>query len=164
MMSVTQGDSLARLSRVRERVKIAAPPSHVWTWIAEPERMMLWNDKLVSHSRSSHGELRVGETYWATLEMAGKTKQFEVTVEEVVPGRRIVLRHREPDVKERREVRETLELSSSGSGTSVVRIIDLRRSGIPLFWRIVIALIQWGGKPKGKPILEALRERVEESI
>lgn len=148
---------------MREQTKIAAPASTVWPWIAEPERMKLWNDKLVSHSRNSGGELRVGETYWATLEMAGKTKQFEVTVEEVSPERRIVLRYREPDVEKRREVRETLELSSSSGVTSVVRTLDLRRSGIPLFWRIIIGFIQWRGKPQGKPMLEVLRERVEDA-
>jgi uncharacterized protein YndB with AHSA1/START domain len=146
---------------VRERVKIAATTSAVWPWIADPERMRLWNDKLVSHSRTSDGELRAGETYWATLEMAGKTKQFEVTVEEVIPERRILLLYREPDVTGRREVRETLELSSSSGVTNVLRTIDLRRSGIPLFWRIVIEFIQWRGKPQGKPMLEVLRERVE---
>ncbi len=123
--------------------------------------MRLWNDKIVASSRSFAGELRAGERYHATLEMAGKTKQFEVTVEEVVPARRVVLRYREPDVTARREVRETLELSETRGRTSVLRIIDLRRSGIPLFWRIVIAFIQRRGTPKGKPMLEVLRERVE---
>jgi uncharacterized protein YndB with AHSA1/START domain len=146
---------------VRERVKIAARPADVWPRVADPEQMKLWNDKLVACSRSLAGELRAGERYHATLEMAGKTKQFEVTVEEVVPARRIVLCYREPNASSPREVRETLELSETRAGTSVLRIIDLRRSGIPLFWRIVIAFIQRRGKPKGKPMLEALRERVE---
>lgn len=132
-------------------------------WIADPERMMLWNDKFVSHSRSSSGELHSGEVFRATLEMTGKRKQLEVTVEEAIAGSRIVLLYCERDRNESREVRETIDLFPSGNGTRVRRTIDLRRSGIPFLWRIAIEILHRVGKPQGTPMLEVLRARVEES-
>ena len=147
---------------MREEIDIAAPVEIVWPLVSDPVRMAAWQPKVGSVTPITTGEPRIGSRYRIIFRMNGREQPFTSTIEEFHPPVRIVLLH--IGQKDRR-VRETFDLAPNGAGgTSLRHEIDLSNSGIPWYWKPVIAFITRFGQSQGDGPLEHLKRQVESSM
>jgi len=147
---------------MREEIDIAASVEIVWPLVSDPVRMAAWQPKVGSVTPITAGEPRIGARYRIIFRMNGREQPFTSTIEEFHPPVRIVLLH--IGQKDRR-VRETFDLApNSAGGTNLRHEVDLSNSGIPWYWKPVIAFITRFGQSQGDGPLENLKRQVESSM
>jgi uncharacterized protein YndB with AHSA1/START domain len=147
--------------KVYDSIDIAAPPERIWPFIAEPERMAAWNEKLVSVSGMSRGPVRLGDRFDAVYQMSGKQRSATTEVVHCQPPVALTFRHSLADVSADRYVDESYELAMKASGTRVEQCVDFSQAGFPLWARAVIWFISRFGSPRGEGTLEPLKRQVE---
>jgi uncharacterized protein YndB with AHSA1/START domain len=143
-----------------EQIDIAAPVEVVWPFVADPVRMAKWQPKIASVTSITAGEARLGARYRIVFRMNGREQPFTTTIEKFEPPVRVVFLH---VGQKERTVRETFDLAPSADKghTNVRHEIDLSDSGIPWYWKPVIAFITRFGQPQGDGPLEHLKRHVE---
>lgn len=147
---------------ISQSVEISRPPSAVWDVVTDLEGYPLWNPKVVSVERLTFGTLlSQGDHYRLGYFMSGKRRQTSSEIIECVAPTRLSLRHMFQEGAPNRYIDECYELHSSPAGTLLSQRIDLRNSGIPWLFRMIItALGRWGHSVE-KNYLLSLKERVE---
>jgi len=147
---------------MREEIDIAAEPHVIWPFVADPMRMGEWQPKISSVAPITAGEARVGARYRIVFRMSRREQPFNTTIEVFEPPARMVLLHE--GLNDRR-VRETFDLLAEAHGhTRLLHRIDLSESGIPWYWKPVIAFITRFGQSQGDGPLEHLKRQVESSM
>jgi len=63
------------------RIRIDAPPEAIWPWIAHPEGIMRWNEKLVAHEAPELERLRLGSRFQVTYRMGEGKEPVRVWAE-----------------------------------------------------------------------------------
>jgi uncharacterized protein YndB with AHSA1/START domain len=145
-----------------EEIDIAASVDVVWPLVADPVRMATWQPKIALVTPITTGEARLGARYRIVFRMNGREQPFTTTIETFEPPVRVVFLH---VGQKERKVRETFDLAPADNGfTNVRHEIDLSDSGIPWYWRPVIAFITRFGQPQGNGPLEHLKRHVESSM
>lgn len=149
---------------MQDRILIAARPDQVWPYVADPELMAGWNPKIVGIDREARGPVTIGERFWITYRMSKSVKMRVIAVELAAPAR-LVLRHESDPARPDRYVLEEYTLAEIAEGqTRVKQRINWRNSGMAIWWRPLIWLINTFGRPTGKRYLEELRDLVESEI
>ncbi len=129
--------------RQKETGVIAAPPDAVWPWIADPERVALWNSKLEVTGAPALEDLREGLSYGARYRLRRAT-EVQAQVEVCQPPKELVVRYRlGPDSW---ALEHTL-LEAAGAGTRLTRTVEIRDPRIPWPARLVAGLLMRFGKP-----------------
>jgi len=150
---------------MQDRILIAARADQVWTYVADPELMAGWNPKIVGVDREARGPVTVGERYWMTYRMSGKSEKLRITVTKFAAPTRLQLRHERDPARPDHYVLEEYLLDEQGDGkTRVTQRINLRRAGLPLWVRPLLWFVHTFGRPTGKRYLEELRDLVESEI
>ena len=80
------------------------------------------------------------------------------------PFSKLVIRHTEGLSPRDRVIEEIYELSEREARTFLTQTIHIENSGINIFWRLLIWIIQRWGKPTGKPYLATLRDIIEREV
>jgi hypothetical protein len=147
-----------------DSIFINRPPGTVWAFLEDPANMLLWNPKVKHVSPSSFSRPQQGYRYAITYQMHEKARASEFLAEFVhfEPFSKLIVRHTgglSPD--NNRVIEEIYELSERDGGTFLTQTIHIENSGINIFLRILIWIIQRWGKPRGKPYLETLRDILE---
>jgi uncharacterized protein YndB with AHSA1/START domain len=129
--------------RQKETGVIAAPPDAVWPWIADPERVALWNSKLEVTGAPALEDLREGMSYGARYRL-GRATEVQAHVEVCDPPLELVVRYRVgPDSW----ALERTKLEATGDGTRLTRIVEIRDPRIPWPARLLAGLLMRFGKP-----------------
>jgi uncharacterized protein YndB with AHSA1/START domain len=143
---------------------INRPAKAVWAFLENPANMLLWNPKVKQVSPSSFsGTPQEGYRYAITYQMRNSAPATEFLAEFVQyePCSKLVIRHTGHLSSHDRVIEEIYELSERDSGTFLLQTIHITNSGVNIFLRLLIRVIQRWGKPTGKPYLETLRDFIE---
>ena len=143
---------------------IHRPAKTVWAFLEKPENMLLWNPKVKHVSPSSFSAPQQGYRYAITYQLHENSRATEFMAEFVhyEPYSKLVIRHTENTSARNRVIEEIYELSERDGGTFLTQTINIENSGINIFFRILIWMIQRWGKPVGKPYLADLRDIIEQ--
>lgn len=144
-----------------QKLLIAETPDGLWPWVADPDRVQLWNEKLESHTAPSLSSLHQGSTYTVRYRMRAGAQAVDNRAEVVTwePPTRITVRYYGGDLGRDGWVVESASLDSVSGGTLVRRTVEFNVPRLPWFVRLLMRVIFRFGKPKGESDLEAL-ERV----
>ena len=114
-------------------------------------------------SPSSFAGIQKGYRYAITYQMHERAKVSEFLAEFVhfEPPSKLVIRHTGGISPHTRAIEEIYELSERAGRTFLTQSIRIDNSGINIFIRILIWIIQRRGKPTGKRYLETLRDIIE---
>jgi len=142
---------------------INRPAGTVWAFLENPSNMQRWNPKVKHVSPSSFSGPQQGYRYAITYQMHERAKASEFLAEFVhfEPFSKLVIRHTGGLSPHDRVIEEMYELSERDGGTFLTQSIHIENSGINIFLRFLIWIIQRWGKPTGKPYLETLRDIIE---
>jgi uncharacterized protein YndB with AHSA1/START domain len=138
--------------------------SDVWNFLINPENMPSWNPKVTYVSPSVFADFKLGFHYTITYRMHGKAvaTTFKAEFTGFEPPIKLVIRLTEqiPSVANR-VIEERYSLAERDGGTFLTQTIHVENSGINVFFRALIWVIQKWGKPTGKPYLAELRDLIE---
>jgi len=145
---------------------ISRPAGTVWAFLENPVNMPLWNPKVKRVSPSSYSGPQQGYRYAITYQMYERARASEFLAEFVhfEPLSKLVIRHTGGLAPHDRIIEEIYELSEREGGTFLTQTIHIENSGINIFFRFLIWVIQRWGKPTGKPYLGTLRDIIERDI
>lgn len=148
-----------------DSIFINRPIGTVWAFLEDPANMPRWNPKVKRVSPSSFAAIQQGYRYAITYQMNERAKASEFLAEFVhfEPPSKLVIRHTGGPDSQNRVIEEIYELSERNEGTFLTQTIRINNSGINIFFRFLIWLIQRWGKPVGKRYLETLRDIIEET-
>jgi uncharacterized protein YndB with AHSA1/START domain len=147
--------------KLREVVDIDAPAEDVWPFIANPERMAAWHEKLLSVTRSALGTVRLGDRFDATYTMSGRQRPTSAEVVRCQPPIALTLRHRLSKLGPERFVDESYDLLPQGNATRLEQVVDFARAGLPLWARGLMWFISRFGTRTGESLLAPLKRAVE---
>jgi carbon monoxide dehydrogenase subunit G len=145
-------------------ININRPAGTVWAFLENPENMLLWNPKVIHVSPSSFSDKpQQGYRYAITYQLHESSGATEFLAEFVhfEPFSKLVIRHTGGLSSHNRVIEEIYELSERDGGTFLRQTIHIENSGINIFLRFLIWIIQRWGKPTGKPYLGTLRDVIE---
>jgi len=144
-------------------ILIHRPAAAVWAFLENPENMRLWNPNVKHVSPSVFSRPRQGYHYAIIYQLGDSAKATEFTAEFIhyEPSSRLVIRLSERASASGRVIDETYDLTERDGGTFLQQTIAVGNSGINIFVRLLIWIIQRWGKPTGKPYLATLRDCVE---
>ena len=151
------------LMRQKDAGIIAAPPEAVWPWIADPERVPLWNPKLEVTGAPPLEDLREGVSYGVRYRM-GRATEAQAVVERCVPPLELVIRYRVgPDSW----ALEEATLRAVPGGTRLTRIVEIHDPRIPWPARLLAGLLMRFGRPprgesgEGETTIDVIRRLCE---
>lgn len=72
--------------------EFAAPPSTIWPWLVEPERIRQWMDGVVDDRPTSEGPLGVGSTFEMDIKEGRRISTYQGEIKAYEPPRRLGLR------------------------------------------------------------------------
>ncbi|MBA4373745.1 MAG: hypothetical protein C0402_12910 [Thermodesulfovibrio sp.] len=149
--------------KLEDSIFINRSAKTVWAFLEDPANMPLWNPKVKHVSPASFSVPRQGYRYAITYQMHEKARATEFLAEYVhfEPYVKLVIRHTGSLAPQNRIIEEIYELSERDGGTLLSQTIRIENSGINIFFRFVIWIIQRWGKPVGKPYFETLRDLIE---
>lgn len=149
--------------KIEDDIFINHPAETVWAFLEKPENMPLWNPKVKRVSPSSFSGPQQGFRYAITYQMHERAKATEFLAEFIhfEPFSRLVIRLTGGLSPHNRVIEEIYELSERDGGTFLTQTIRIDDSGINVFFRLLIWIIQRWGRPTGKRYLETLRDIVE---
>jgi uncharacterized protein YndB with AHSA1/START domain len=142
---------------------INRPAKTVWAFLEDPANMLLWNPKVKNVTPSSFSNPQQGYRYAITYQMHenARASQFLAEFVQFEPYSKLVIRLTGGLSPHDRVIEEIYELSQHNGGTFLTQSIHIANSGINIFLRLLIWIIQRWGKPTGKPYLETLRDIIE---
>ena len=145
---------------------IHRPANTVWAFLEKPENMLLWNPKVKHVSPSSFSAPQQGYRYAITYQMHENSRATEFLAEFVhyEPFSKLVIRHTGGISPRNGVIEEMYELSERDAGTSLTQTINIENSGINIWVRFLIWIIQRWGKPTGKPYLGTLRDIIRAGV
>lgn len=146
-----------------DSIAINAPAATVWAFLVNPKNLPLWNPKVKRVSPGSFSAPGPNYRYAITYQMRERARATEFLAEFVhfEPLVKLVIRNTGGPGPRNQVIEEIYELSERDGGTFLEQTIDIRNSGINIFFRSLIWLIQRFGKPTGKRYLETLRDLIE---
>jgi uncharacterized protein YndB with AHSA1/START domain len=145
---------------IKDSIDIDRSPRTVWAFLTDPTRLPAWNPKVLAVATLSSGSIDRGHRYQVTYRMSGKDNVVTNEVEIYQPYERFELRARS-GMAPSGHVREVYTLQPTSTGTRLVQGIDSSESGIPWWWRFVMAVLHRLGRPMGKRYLVQFKELVE---
>ena len=147
-----------------DSIAVNAPAATVWAFLVNPENLPLWNPKVKRVSPASFSAPGPGYRYAITYQLHERTRATEFLAEFVrfEPLVKLVIRNTGGVGPRNQIIEEIYDLSERGGGTFLAQTVDIRNSGINVFFRLLIWFIQRWGKPTGKRYLETLRDIVEQ--
>lgn len=146
--------------KLRSEIVINAPPEVIWPWVADPARVMRWNEKLVRSDAPGIASLGEGVEYWLTYRMARESR-VRATITEWAPPDVLEVRFEGGDLGREGWARERTELRRQERGTAVTRVVRFHDPRIPLPARLLMRLIGHVGKPRERTMLQTIKELVE---
>lgn len=150
------------------KILIRRSAATVWVFLQNPENMLLWNPNVTHVSPSVFSNPQQGYRYTITYQLNKNAIAPELQAEFVhfEPFSKLVIRHTEglSSPHNNRVIEEIYELSERDGGTFLTQTIRIENSGINIFLRLLIWIIQKTGKPTGKPYLDTLRDIIERDV
>jgi uncharacterized protein YndB with AHSA1/START domain len=149
-----------------DSIAINAPAATVWSYLVHPENQPLWNPKVKRVAPASFSPPGPGFRYAITYQMHERARATEFLAEFVrfEPQAKLVIRHTGGLGPRNQIIEEIYDLSERDGGTFLVQTVDIRNSGINIFFRLLIWFIQRWGKPTGERYLETLRNIIEQRV
>lgn len=125
------------MKRVERSATIPAPPSEVFDYLSDLDRLSEWQAGVVSARRTSPGEMGTGATALVTREIMGNRVEAPLTVTEYEPPRRLAIGSEVSGVK----AHATLDFADSDAGraTDLTFAMEIRGSGFTGFIEGMIA-------------------------
>ena len=135
----------------------------VWAFLENPANMLLWNPKVKRVSPSSFSAPQQGYRYTIMYQMHenARASEFQSEFVHFEPVSKLIIRHTGGLSPQDRIIEEIYELSERDGGTFLTQTIHIENSGINVFLRFLIWIIQRWGKPTGKPYLGTFRDIIE---
>lgn len=154
--------------QIKQQVTIEATADRVWAFLVPPEKMKLWNEKLIEVEEVSTREISVGYRYQPTYRMKGKDNKLIAEIVIYEPPNHLKISCKELNVSDPkwfgRNITEEYVLTSKGNSTHLEQIITFDNTGIPWILRALIWFITSFGKPTGEPYLDKLKRLVETKV
>ena len=125
------------MQRVERRTVIGAPPSEVFTYLSDLDKLSEWQTGITDARRTSDGDMGVGSTALVTRELMGQRIEAPLTVTEYEPPHRLAIGSEVSGVK----AHATLELAptENGEATDLSFAMEIRGSMLTGFMEPMIA-------------------------
>ena len=146
---------------------IRRPAAAVWAFIEKPENLLRWNPKVKRVLPPHLSKPRQGYRYAISYQMSNKAVVSNFQAEFVIyqPPAKLLIRHTEGSARASdRVIDEIYELKEMDGGCLLKQTIHVKNSGINIFLRLLLWLVQTLGKPTGKPYLADLRDILEGDV
>lgn len=114
------------MRRVQRSAQLAAGPTEVYRFLAEPANLPRWQAGIVAAERTSPPPTTVGSTARVVLELMGQQVTGEITVSEAEPDRRLALAARVGGMG----IVATLDLEPHDGGTQITLSSEVRAENI----------------------------------
>jgi uncharacterized protein YndB with AHSA1/START domain len=156
---------LARASEMilSDSVEIRRPPSDVWAYVEDPEKVRLWNPKVWDVELLSWGHRDRGYRYTITYEMRGKTSVCAAEIVEYVAPSRFAVRLTGGGLPPGGFIEERYRLEAIPEGTRLHQTIHVHDARIGRLASLAIRLLSRFGRPAATPYLVNLKRLVEGS-
>lgn len=139
-------------------------PADVWAWIADPDSWPGWNPKIQIVRRNRKGPIVVGEIFHAVFKLRERELPSEVEVLQSESEALLVVRQSYTFKDRLRSVDITFQLQPTRSGTRLIQKVNLKDTGIPWPFRLLIGYIHRFGRPNGTSALEELRSHLVNAV
>lgn len=142
-----------------ESTSTSATIDRVWSVLNQPSLMELWNPKC-RKCHAGSALMGPGVSFDVEFVMNGRESMMRCHVAEYVPPKRLELRY---DLGGRQggEVTEEIVLSEGDSGTLIRQVLDLSRSGIPWWARMLMWVLITFGRQTGPGSVDGIKALVE---
>lgn len=125
------------MQRVERIARIPAPPSEVFAYVSDLDRLPEWQSGIASARRTSGDEMGVGASAHVTRELMGQRMEVPLTVTEYEPPRRLAISSEVSGVK----AHATLDLvgADEDQATDLTFAMEIRGSMLTTFMEPMIA-------------------------
>ena len=149
--------------KIVDKIFIKRPAATVWAFLEDPENMPAWNPNVQRVSAPRLSKPKLGYRYAISYRLGSKAPEnFQAEFVVYAPPSKLVIRHSQGSARvSERIIEESYELTERDGGCLLRQTILVKNSGINIFIRLLVWLIQTFGKPSGKTYLEDLRDIVE---
>ena len=125
------------MQRVERTARIGAPPSEVFAYISDLDKLSEWQSGVTAAERTSPGEMRAGATASVTREVMGRRVVAPLTVTEFDQPNRLGIGSEVSGV--RADALLELAEADGGSATDIAFSMEIRGSGLTSFMEPMIA-------------------------
>ena len=148
--------------KTHDRAPVDATPDQVWPFVADPDRIPLWNPKLVSIDHRGAGPVSTGDRFTAAYRMSPDKAPVKssVRVLRAEAPRLVEYEHVVDDPRQRMTVVETYRIASRGDRTWVHQSVDLS-AALPWWIKPLVWWLARFGKPVGRTTMEELAHVVQ---
>jgi hypothetical protein len=149
--------------KLHDKIQIPFTPGEIWRFIEDPQQMKRWNSKLVSVQSISQGKRGKGYFYRAKYKMR-KECEFAAEVVEYVENQKWTVHFSNgigDGFSKDCNIFESYELIPNRNGTLVKQLIDIRNSGIPIIFQLLIWIITTIGSKANEGPLDSLKKLVQ---
>jgi hypothetical protein len=150
---------------LKEEILINATPEQIWPLVSNFENIRKWNPKLKTAEKVSLGENCLGSRWMLTYELSQKEKRLNAEVVTFDYPFHFKAASQMANSSEKfwqERYYEEYRLTVQGQATKLQQTILIEHEKIPLILKFLIWFIRTFGKPVGKPMLEQLKELVEQ--
>ena len=147
---------------LRDRIMLKASPIVVWELLADPASMARWNPKCV-RCDIGFSRVQVGLRYKAVFRLSGPERETDCEVIACEPCKLLVTRFLLDFSGRAGYVDETFRLEPLSDGTRIVHEVNFAHSGLPLWLRLFMKLMDRVGAKAGESSLDGIRNLVEQA-
>jgi uncharacterized protein YndB with AHSA1/START domain len=133
-------------------VELARPPTDVFPWLLEADKVPRWTGHLEAYTRIDDGALGVGSRVRQVLEVSGRRIDVELEVTRYDPPHGASTRFSTNGI----DVVSDYALQTAGAGTRLTQTIDARPTTLTA--RMIVPVVQPRLEQKLTEDLERLRE------
>ena len=142
------------MPRIESRVEIGAPPTTVFPWLVEPDRLARWISGFIGSEPIGSGEVRVGSRSHDTIEAEGRRFDVETEIVELEPGKRVAFRITSPS----HDQSDSYDLDDRDGATELTYRSDMRMRGLT---RLLSPLVASQLRSRAEKDLATLKREVE---
>lgn len=148
---------------IRNTVKIRDEPTAIWPFIEDPEKLPLWDVRILNAEPISWGPRSRGYRYRVTFSVNGQPITDCAEITEYDPPRRLTVRRVPAGRTTRDWVEETYSLEPVRDFTRVTHSFSGHSPRVNLVWIILLRLVDLFEKPRGGESLNRLKQLVEKA-
>jgi carbon monoxide dehydrogenase subunit G len=139
------------VARFSHTVEIPRPPTEVFPWLLEEDKVPRWTSHLDRYERVDGGELGGGSRVRQVLDVSGRRIDVELEITRYDPPARAETRFSTNGI----EVVNAYTLEAAGAGTRLTQSVDAKPSGLTA--RMLVPVVQPRLEQKLTEDLERLR-------
>jgi carbon monoxide dehydrogenase subunit G len=148
--------------QLSDSVHINASPAVVWDFLADPQKVKLWNPKLKEVKQVSIGQPSLGYRYEVVYEMKERRRKGNAEITEYDAPHKLTIKLVGEEMPFQAMVFESYSLVQTPDGTQVNQLIQIQNTNAPVWVRWLFNFLGRSVRSSGTGYLRNLRQVLEE--